>query len=207
MKKFWTICALMAVAVVGFTFIACDDEEEELYPPTDTNYTASIAIKEATLKHEAHIIKYNPERWSTRSNVVIYEDYNYKYTLALGRGQLLLLMHTRTAGQWGDAGQYEVLETPDTCYVFPYLEQLDKVRGITDITEHPECYCDTHVDSQYSWVEYIPHYAAEMQPKCGYRGYIATEDGKLKYIRLHVKEYTLDEVGTLATATVMYQLY
>jgi len=46
-----------------------------------------------------------------------------------------------------------------------------------------------------------------MQPKCGYRGYIATEDGKLKYIRLHVKEYTLDEVGTLATATVMYQLY
>ena len=122
MKKFWTICALMAVAVVGFTFTACD-EEEELYPPTDTNYTASIAIKEATLKHEAHIIKYNPERWSTRSNVVIYEDYNYKYTLALGRGQLLLLMHTRTAGQWGDAGQYEVLETSDTCYVFPYLEQ------------------------------------------------------------------------------------
>ena len=29
MKKFWTICALMAVAVVGFTFTACDDEEEE----------------------------------------------------------------------------------------------------------------------------------------------------------------------------------
>ena len=29
MKKFWTICALMAVAVVGFTFTACDDEEED----------------------------------------------------------------------------------------------------------------------------------------------------------------------------------
>ena len=206
MKKFFTICNLMAATVVGLTFTACD-EEEELYPPTDTDYTATIVIKEATLKHEAHIIEYTPERWHTRSNVVIYEDYNYKYTLALGRGRLLMLMYTRHAGRWSDAGQYEVLETPDTCYVFPYLEQLDKVRSISDITEYPECYCDMVVDNYYSWVEYIPHYTAEVQPKCGYRGYIATEDGELKYIRLHVTDYTLDEEGTLATATVRYQLY
>ena len=207
MKKFWSICTLMVVAVVSFTFTACD--EEELYATTDTeiDYTATIAVKEATLKHEASIIHYSPERWHTRSNVVIYEDFNYKYTLALGRGELLMLMYTRNAGRWGDAGQYEVLETPDTCYVFPYLEQLDKVRSVSDITEHPECYCDTKIDSQYSWVEYLPHYTAEVQPNSGYRGYIATEDGELKYIRLHITDYTLDEDGTLATVTVKYQLY
>lgn len=205
MKKFLTIWAFVAVAMVGFTFTACDEEEQ--YPAPETDYTASIAIKEATLKHEANIIDYYPERWHTRSNVVIYEDYNYKYTLALGRGELLILMHTRTAGRWGDAGQYEVLETPDTCYVFPYLERLDKVRSVSDITEHPECYCDTKIDSQYSWVEYIPHYTAGVLPKSGYRGYFATEDGELKYIRLHITDYTLDEEGTLATATVKYQLY
>lgn len=205
MKKFWTICTLMAVAVVNFTFTACD--EDEPYPTPEIDYTATIAVKEATLKHEANIVHYFPERWSTRSNVVIYEDYNYKYTLALGQGKLLMLMYTRTAGRWDDAGQYEVLEAPDTCYVFPYLEQLDKVKSISDITEHPECYCDTKIDSQYSWEEYIPHYKAEVQPKSGYRGYIVTENEELKYIRLHITDYTLDKDGTLATITVKYQLY
>ena len=120
---------------------------------------------------------------------------------------LLLLMYTRSKGVWGEPGKFEVLETADTTYTFPCLEQLGKIRGITDITEHPGCYCDFEQDNTYDWIEYIPHYNAEVQPKHGYRGYFATEDGELKYIRLHITGYTLDREGALETATVMYQLY
>ena len=204
MKKFLSICALAAMTMMGFT--SCDTDPLPV-PATDTDYTATIAIKEATLKHEARMYNDILNYWTTKSEVTIYEDYNYKYKLALGQGDLLLLMYTRSSGVWGEAGQFEVLETADTTYTFPYLEQLEKVITITDITEHPGCYCDIKQDNGYDWIEYIPCYNAEVQPKHGYRGYMVTEDGELKYIRLHLTDYTLDEEGALETVTVKYQLY
>ena len=206
MKKFLSICALATMAMMGFT--SCEPDEEDTLPvDPNADYTASIVIKEATLEHEARMYNDVWNYWKTTSEVTIYEDYNYKYKLALGQGDLLLLMYTRSKGVWGEPGRFEVLETADTTYTFPYLEQLEKVRTITDITEHPGCYCDFEQDNIYDWIEYIPHYNAEMQPKHGYRGYFATEDGVLKYIRLHITDYTLGKEGALETATVKYQLY
>ena len=195
------------MAMMGFT--SCDSDEDPYHTtcPDDTDYTATIVIKEATLEHEARMYNDVWNYWKTTSEVTIYEDYNYKYKLALGQGDLLLLMYTRSKGVWGEPGKFEVLETADTTYTFPYLEQSGKIRGITDITEHPGCYCDFEQDNTYDWIEYIPHYNAELQPKHGYRGYFATEDGELKYIRLHITGYTLGKEGALETATVMYQLY
>lgn len=205
MKKFLSICALAVMAMIGLT--SCEPNEDSLPLGPEIDYTATIAIKEATLEHEARMFNDIWNYWKTKSVVTIYEDYNYKYKLALGQGDLLLLMYTRSKGVWSEPGRFEVLETADTTYTFPYLEQLEKVRTISDITEHPGCYCDIEQDNIYDWIEYIPHYKAEIQPRHGYRGYFATEDGELKYIRLHITDYTLNKDGALETATVKYQLY
>ena len=204
MKKFMTICVLAVLTMVGFS--SCDPTSLPIEPEM-TDYTATIAIKEVTLKHEARLYNHVNYYWKTQSDVTIYEDYNYKYKLALGQGDLLVLMYKRSSGVWGEAGKFEVLETADTTYTFPYLEKLEKVRTLTEITEYPGCYCDFNQDNIYDWIEYIPHYNAEVQPNHGYRGYFVTEDDELKYIRLHITDYTLDEDGALSTATIKYQLY
>lgn len=46
-----------------------------------------------------------------------------------------------------------------------------------------------------------------VQPNHGYAAFFTTEDGEVKYLRILVTDYSLDESGALETITVQYQLY
>ena len=47
----------------------------------------------------------------------------------------------------------------------------------------------------------------EIQPNHGFAILFTTGDGEKKYMRVYIKDYSLDSSGSLASVTIQYQLY
>lgn len=181
-KLFWLPCLMF---LLGAVCVSCGNDNND---PTDnpdggddtevkSDYTATANVKTVTLKSET-------------DEIVIYEDFNRKYSLYIGSGQLKLVPYKRISGYWvgkRDYLSYSSLEEGT------YMEDIGKVSGLSAITKK--------VKIVYS--SYYPNF----QPQHGYAAVFTTENDELKYLRIFTSAYTLDSKGSIATGTLQYQLY
>lgn len=196
-KDLFKIFFIAFLACVALT--ACGGDDDEPDDPNKGNgteqtgnYIATTQVKTAEVGNETG------ENGNIRT---IYEDYNIKYELRIGNGQLLLLGYIRINGSWGKLYYYyknayrEYFRYSDhSGYA---IMSVGKVNGLSDITKKtitPEPY-----DSMYLFPVIQPYY--------GYAATLQTEAGETKYLRIYIKDYKLYENGSLKNITVQYQLY
>lgn len=194
-KDFFKILFIALFACVALT--ACggnDDEPDDPNKGNGTeqtgNYIATTQVKTAEVGNET----------GKNGNIrTIYEDYNNKYKLQIGNGQLLLLGYIRINGSWKKLYDCNAYESD-----FKYSDHsgyaimsVGKVNGLSDITKK------TIIPEPYGSMYLFP----EIQPYYGYAAKFTTEAGETKYLRIYIKDYKLYESGTLKNITVQYQLY
>lgn len=197
-KDFFKIFFIAFLACVALT--ACGGDDDEPDDPNKGNgteqtgnYIATTQVKTAEVGNEI----------GKNGNIrTIYEDYNIKYELRIGNGQLLLLGYTRINGSWEKLYYYYQNAYGEVFKYFDYsgyaIMSVGKVNGLSDITKKtiiPESY----VSNQYLFPGIQPYY--------GYAAMFGTETGGIKYLRIYIKDYKLYESGTLKNITVQYQLY
>lgn len=178
--------AILTISASAIAFTACSDDDDD----NDTggnngdnnteikgDYTATTKVKTVTLK------EYNNQ---TKGCVTIYEEFNYKYDLALYRGRLELVSYKRLNGAWK-------FNNCDYDYYYNInIKDIGKISSISGVTEKVEI------------VRTILCPAA--QPGHGYAACFLTENGT-QYLRLYISNYKLDDKGALESITVQYQLY
>lgn len=185
-------------------FIACSDKDS---PPEGSNnnygtevtgdYTATTSVKTVTLEHE--VISSSSNYYTSRSKI-IYEDFNCSYDLLYSKNfGIIITPYERLQGIWKcmmslDKGM-QLYSKGSKCYII--LQSIGKINNLSDITLK-----NIAVEPGSR-----SHCNAEIQPQFGYAGYFLTENGEKKYIRLHVKDYELNNTGALISITVEYQLY
>lgn len=182
-KLFWLPCLMF---LLGAVCVSCGNDNND---PTDnpdggddtevkSDYTATANVKTVTLKSGTDVI-------------VIYEDFNRKYSLYINSGQLKLLSYIRTSGSWGgnrNSLSYSSLEAG------MYMKDIGKVSGLSAITKKVKIGNSS---------PYYPNF----QPQHGYATVFTTENDELKYLRIFTSAYTLNSKGSIATGTLQYQLY
>lgn len=183
------LLAILTISASAVAFTACSDDDDD----NDTggnnggndteikgDYIATTNVKTVTLK-EYH--NYPQE------NVTIYEDFNYKYDLALDYGSMELVPYKRSRGAW-------ITNVSTTSSSFWYdninIKDIGKISSISDVTEMVE-------------IEYITRFP-DAQPGHGYAACFLTENGT-QYLRLYISNYKLDGEDALESITVQYQLY
>ncbi len=197
-KDLFKIFFIAFLACVALT--ACGGDDDEPDDPNKGNgteqtgnYIATTQVKTAEVGNSV----------GKDGNIrTIYEDYNIKYELRIGNGQLLLLGYTRINGSWEKLYYYyhnaygeDFKYSDHSGYA---IMSVGKVNGLSDITKKtiiPESY----VSNQYLFPEIQPYY--------GYAAMFGTEAGEIKYLRIYIKDYKLYENGSLKNITVQYQLY
>lgn len=183
------LLAILTISASAIAFTACSDDDDD----NDTggnngdnnteikgDYTATTKVKTVTLKE-----------YNNKGCVTIYEEFNYKYDLALYRGRLELASYKRVNGAWVINSQY------NNHYNYNYyyninIKDIGKISSISGVTEKVEI------------VSTILCPAA--QPGHGYAACFLTENGT-QYLRLYISNYKLDGEGALESITVQYQLY
>lgn len=187
-KNLWSmLLAILTISVSAIAFTACSDDDDD----NDTggnngdnnteikgDYTATTKVKTVTLK------EYNNY---TKGCVTIYEEFNYKYDLALFQGNMALVPYKRVNGAW------------DLNYYFGYynidIKDIGRMSSISDVSEKIEKFNPKNGKS-------FP----AAQPGHGYAACFLTENGT-QYLRLYISNYKLDDKGALESITVQYQLY
>lgn len=187
-KNLWfMLLAILTISASAIAFTACSDDDDD----NDTggnnggndteikgDYTATTNVKTVTLKEYKNY---------KQGNVTIYEDFNYKYDLALYVGDMALVPYKRSNGAWEPNKNYG--------YYNIDIKDIGKMNSISDITEKIE--------------EFYPNsgkYFPAAQPGHGYAACFLTENGT-QYLRLYISNYKLDSEGSLESITVQYQLY
>lgn len=194
-KDFFKIFFIAFLACVALT--ACGGDDDEPDDPNKGNGTEQTGNYIATTQVKTAEVGYETGK---NGNIrTIYEDYNNKYELQIGNGQLLLLGYTRIRGSWEkgyarDANAY----TYSRWYSNYAIMNVGKVNGLSDITKK------TIIPEPYGSNYYL---FPEIQPYYGYAAMFGTEAGGIKYLRIYIKDYKLHESGTLKNITVQYQLY
>lgn len=188
-KDFFKIFFIAFLACVALT--ACGGDDDEPDDPNKGNGTEQTGNYIATTQVKTAEV----------GKIVIYEDYNIKYELQIGNGQLLLLGYTRINGSWEKLYyHYWNVYGVDFKY-YDYsgyaIMSVGKVNGLSDITKK------TIIPEPYGSMYLFP----EIQPYYGYAAKFKTEAGETKYLRIYIKDYKLNEDGSLKNITVQYQLY
>lgn len=174
------LLAILTISVSAIAFTACSDDDDD----NDTggnngdnnteikgDYTATTKVKTVTLK------EYNNY---TKGCVTIYEEFNYKYDLALYKGSMALVPYKRVNGAWNFESYYNI-----------NIKDIGKISSISGVTEK---------------VEIASSSRCPAQPGHGYAACFRTENGT-QYLRLYISNYKLDGEGALESITVQYQLY
>lgn len=189
-KNLWSILlAILTISASAIAFTACSDDDDD----NDTggnnggtnteikgDYIATTNVKTVTLK-ELHDF--------THGNVTIYEDFNYKYDLALYNGKMELAAYKRENGAW----RHNVYSNAHGYRYYDInIKDCGKISSISDVTEK--------VEIQYSTI------CPAAQPGHGYAACFFTEN-ETKYLRLYISNYKLDSDGALESIIVQYQLY
>ena len=179
----------MTISLSAIAFAACGDDDND--ETTDNNYennggnteikndyTATTDVKTVTLK-ECHDV-------NSLGNITVYEDFNYKYNLAIYSGDMGLIPYKRENGSWNIYKGYSV-------YYNINIKDLGKLNSISDVNEKLKIYDRGS-------------YLSAAQPGHGYATCFLTDDGE-KHLRLYISDYKLDNKGSLENITVQYQLY
>lgn len=189
-KNLWSmLLAILTISASAIAFTACSDDDDD----NDTggnnggnnteikgDYIATTNVKTVTLK-EYHNY--------AQGNVTIYEDFNYKYDLALYHGNMELVPYKRVNGVWETNLGYNASGYQ---YYNINIKDIGKISSISGVTEKVE-------------IEYSIRCPAA-QPGHGYAACFFT-DNETKYLRLYISNYKLDGKGALESITVQYQLY
>lgn len=198
MRLFWLPCLML---LFGALCVSCGSDNNE---PTDEpgaggkeeiggtevkgDYTATTAVKTVMLKNEW--------RWDSVDIPACYEDFNRKYGMSLCFGDLVILPYIRKAGEWiQEIKVYSTGLSYDDFYVI--MEDVGKVNNLSEVIKKIEP--TTSIGSKIVY--------PDAQPKHGYAVTFRTEDDELKYLRIFVADYTLNDFGTVSTVTIQYQLY
>lgn len=196
-KDFFKIFFIAFLACVALT--ACGGDDDEPDDPNKGNGTEQTGNYIATTQVKTAEVGY--ETGKDGNIRTIYEDYNIKYELRIGNGQLLLLGYFRINGSWEKRYDYYQNAYGDN---FKYsvhsgyaIMSVGKVNGLSDITKKT-------ITPEYFGSMYL---FPEIQPYYGYAATFQTEAGETKYLRIYIKDYKLHESGTLKNITVQYQLY
>lgn len=196
-KDFFKIFFIAFLACVALT--ACGGDDDEPDDPNKENGTEQTGNYIATTQVKtAEVGNIGGKDGNIRT---IYEDYNIKYELRIGNGQLLLLGYIRVNGSWEKRYYYYQNAYRNDFWYSDHsgyaIMSVGKVNGLSDITKKtitPELY-----GSMYLFPGIQPYY--------GYAAMFGTEAGGIKYLRIYIKDYKLHESGTLENITVQYQLY
>lgn len=182
----------IAILMLGMTMsTACSNDDniggEETPPTSNTNTTATTAIKSTTITAGAD--------WNEARTTWVHEDFSRRYSLILYEGNILVLSQQRQSGQWAFARRgYSVGSG---------IVDVKEVGKIDDIT------LKSSIGNGYFTNSYGFNMgsARPFYPNHGYATCFMTGDGETKYMRIFAKGYTLDKQGALATITLQYQLY
>lgn len=193
--KIKNLLFLVPMLIMSLCLFSCGDDDDE-----DVNnggsgdnteikgdYTATTSVKTATLISSE--VYGNPV-----TGIRIYEDFNNLYTLVLSGGNICFVHYTRHNGEWK---QYTIKGKNG-------IKDIGKVTSLQDVDiKNKEKENDNYYNSNY----YGVYCYSQVQPSHGYTAYFTTENDEIKYMRIFVKDYKLDDEGSLASITIQYQLY
>lgn len=182
--------AVLSVMALSMSFVSCggDNDDDDNNTGTEQgggnsssgNYIATNEVKTAVLNSLV-----------LNHDVIVHEDFYYKYTLYLLRGYIVTYPSQRVEGEWRLAGSNNGSES----YHNIGCRDIGKVNSITEIKDKADI---------MSVVRYKDLPVA--QPQHGYAFAMKTEDG-VKHLRVFIQSYKLDSEGALSQISVQYQLY
>lgn len=156
-------------------------------------YTATADIKTVTL-----VTQSNREDVNGENEIIIYEDYNNRYSLLLAYGKICLRPEYRENGHFRYRNDYNGEKSG--------IHDSGKVSSLQDImTKEKTNDGWTAYSSQYLGANYCQH--STVQPNHGYSAYFTTENDELMFVRIYIKDYTLNTDSDLTSITIQYQLY
>lgn len=196
------LLAILTISASAIAFTACSDDDDNDTGGNDSgnnteikgDYTATTNVKTITLKSvDAGLIAGDAD-YREKNCVYIYEDFNYKYSLALSGGQIMLIPFQRMNGYWKVLNDY-YYDSGSRYYYYKnvYIEDVGNVSSIYDVTRKVAL-------STSIWS------CPDVQPKHGYAACFHTENG-IQNLRIYISNYKLDNEGALGSITVQYQLY
>lgn len=157
------------------------------------DYTATADIKTVTLISKSYHADVNGE-----NEIIIYEDYNNRYSLLLALGEICLRPEDRKNGYFTYRYDYDGEKSG--------INDLGKISSLQDIMTKEKTNDGWFGDSsQYQGANYCQH--STVQPNHGYSAYFTTENDKLMFVRIYIKDYTLNTYSDLTSITIQYQLY
>lgn len=186
--------------VMSLCLVSCGDDDDENVNNGGSNgdnteikgdYTATTSVKTVTLTTSS-------VNGLPTSGIKIYEDFNNLYSLVLSKGNLCLPHYGRSNGEW-------------SAYIF--RQDYDTETGIKDIgkvTSLQDIRIKNNNENDYRYSKYgspLHFNYSTVQPNHGYAAYFTTENDEIKNLRIFIKDYTLDDNGSLASITIQYQLY
>lgn len=184
--------------VMSLCLVSCGDDDDENVNNGDNtefrgDYTVTTSVKTLTLTIEKGGIgsKSDDER-------AIYEDFNNLYTLALSGGNICFPHYVRSGGYWSTTASYGDKDK------YHGIKDVGKVGSLSNVDSKEKVNDYTNSSFNYSrpWYNY-----SIVQPNHGYAAYFTTENDEIKYMRIFVKDYKLDDEGGLVSITIQYQLY
>lgn len=156
-------------------------------------YTATADIKTVTLATQP-----NREDVNGENEIIIYEDYNNRYSLLLAYGKICLRPEYRENGYFRHWYDYKGEKSG--------IHDLGKVSSLQDImTKEKTNDGIFDSNSEYISANYCQH--STVQPNHGYSAYFTTENDELMFVRIYIKDYTLNTDSDLTSITIQYQLY
>lgn len=200
--KIKNLLFLVPMLIMSLCLFSCGDDDDNDLNNGDSNgdnteikgdYIATTSVKTLTLTIEKGGIgsKSDDER-------AIYEDFNNLYTLALSGGNICFPHYVRSGGNWSTTASYGDKDK------YHGIKDVGKVGSLSNVDskEKVNDYTISSFNYNRPWYNY-----SIVQPNHGYAAYFTTENDEIKYMRIFVKDYKLDDAGSLASITIQYQLY
>lgn len=184
---------------MSLCLVSCgDDDDENVNNGNNTefkgDYTVTTSVKTITLDSKNAGIGNHSEDEKN-----IYEDFNNLYTLALSGGNICFSHYVRNSGLFSTTSSYGDKDK------YHGIKDVGKVSSLSNINskERVNDYTNSYVFAgARMWYNF-----SIIQPNHGYAAYFTTENDEVKYMRIFVKDYKLDDAGSLASITIQYQLY
>ena len=194
--KIKNLLFLVPMLIMSLCLFSCGDDDDNDLNNGGSNgdnteikgdYIATTSVKTATLISSE--VYGNPV-----TGIRIYEDFNNLYTLVLSGGNICFAHYPRYNGDWNN--KYAIKGKNG-------IKDIGKVTSLQDVEiKNKEKENDNYYKDYYGG-----HCYSQVQPSHGYAAYFTTENDEIKYMRIFVKDYKLDDEGSLASITIQYQLY
>lgn len=152
------------------------------------DYTVTESVKSAKLEDKSIL----------EESIIIYDDFNCRYSLLLYNGHICMSPQHRYNG--GLVSNYDPNGTESGIHDTGKVNNLQSVTGKEKVNDK---LLENNIDSRYKKI----YQCSVVQPGHGYSAYFTTGEGEMKFVRIYIKDYTLNQSGSLNSITIQYQLY